>query len=121
MKFEQRRAHILIVEDEPGIREILATFLKENGYSVHVSDNGKEAIEYIEKVHDIDLIISDLLMPVMGGNEMAKHIRSLNINVNIIGITGSNWDFDAELFDTMLEKPFHLEALADAVSRFLGK
>jgi len=110
---------ILIVDDEPGIREILATFLNESGYLTYVVNNGKEALEYIEEGHDIKLIISDILMPVMSGNVLAEHIRSSNRDLPIIGITGSNWDFDRDLFDMILEKPFSLKSLVESVAKFL--
>lgn len=111
---------ILIVDDEGGIQEILAAFLKESGYQVHVVGNGKEALDYIQKVQDIDLIVSDIRMPVMGGNDLAKRVRSMKPDLPIIGITGSNWDFDPKLFDIVLEKPFNLKDLADAVARVVG-
>lgn len=112
---------ILIVDDEPGIRDILSTFLGESGYSTKVVTNGKEALEFLENGHDLDLVITDIRMPVTSGNELAKHIRSSqNATLPVIGITGSNWDFDAKLFDTILEKPFKLTDLVSEIARLLG-
>jgi len=112
---------ILIVDDEEGIRDILAAFLKESGYRVHAVDNGREALDFLENFRDIDLIVSDIRMPVMGGNALAKHVRSMSPDLAIIGITGSNWDFDPGLFDMILEKPFRLKVLADAIEQVLGQ
>jgi len=111
---------ILVVENEADIREILVAFLNESGYKAHVVENGRDALKYIKKFRDIDLIISDIRMPVMGGNDLARNIRSLNSRLAIIGITGSHWECEPDLFDTILDKPFHLIELAEAVARVLG-
>src|SRR5262249_55736441 len=67
---------VLLVEDEPIVRELVASTLRERGYTVLDAANGQEglriALEYTGK---IDLVLTDLVMPVMGGKEMADALR----------------------------------------------
>ena len=67
---------ILIVEDEKGIRETLAIFLRNQGYSVIQAINGKDALEKVTK--EVHLAIVDIMMPVMDGITALKKRRSLS-------------------------------------------
>lgn len=69
-----KNATILIVEDEDELRTILAEMLEENGYKTLQARDGKEGVELALSKHP-DLILLDLLMPVMGGMEALGHIR----------------------------------------------
>ena len=64
---------ILIVEDEKGIRETLAIFLRNQGYSVIQAINGKDALEKVTK--EVHLAIVDIMMPVMDGIEFTLKVR----------------------------------------------
>ena len=66
---------ILIVEDEQELREILADTLKRNGLDAQEAQNGKQGLEIALAKHP-DLIILDLLMPIMGGVEVLQHLRA---------------------------------------------
>ena len=67
---------VLIIDDEPGIRDMVSFALESEGYAVHVAGNGKEGIEKVAK-QKIDLVITDLKMPVMDGvTIMSFAIRS---------------------------------------------
>ena len=61
-----RRATILVIDDEAGIRESLGAYLEDSGYLVLEAKNGAEGIELV-KEHTPDLVLTDLQMPVMGG------------------------------------------------------
>ncbi|MET3113512.1 two-component system alkaline phosphatase synthesis response regulator PhoP [Pedobacter sp. CG_S7] len=67
---------ILIVDDEPDILELVEYNLKKEGYQVYVASNGKEGISVARKVHP-DLIILDIMMPVMDGIEACRLMRSI--------------------------------------------
>ena len=69
---------ILIVDDEKDIRKLVGIYLKRQGYQILEAENGKQAIDLVRENSDIDLIIMDIMMPVMNGYEAAKMIRSLD-------------------------------------------
>jgi CheY-like chemotaxis protein len=63
----------LIVDDDPAIREALAELLEDEGYETKVAEDGRQALEMCRSVPVPDLILLDLLMPVMDGVEFARH------------------------------------------------
>jgi len=64
---------VLIVEDEPVIRELMAMLLEDEGYAVHQAVDGLEALERVEQ-HRIDLVLSDVKMPRLDGATLAHHL-----------------------------------------------
>lgn len=77
---------ILIVEDNKDYSFILQTNFKKEGFSVVVAQNGEEGLNLIEKEKP-DLILLDLLMPIMDGWEMAQKMKEKNITIPIIFLT----------------------------------
>lgn len=69
---ENKNVKILVVEDEKDLNNAYKMILSSSGYDVHPSANGKEALEYIEKEGDPDIILLDLRMPVMDGIAFLK-------------------------------------------------
>ena len=67
---------ILVVEDEPSLLRIIARRLKEEGYSVDTSDNGKDAQNYILSV-EYDCVVLDIMIPEIDGLSLLKKIRAL--------------------------------------------
>lgn len=82
-----KQARILVVDDEKGIREGCKRILASEGYIVDVAENGKIGLELV-KVNPYDLLIIDLMMPIMGGLEMMSHVRDIDPEVIMIVITG---------------------------------
>ncbi len=80
-------AKILVVDDERGIREGCRRILSEENHKVEVAENGKQALDLI-KQQKFDLLLVDLMMPVMGGLELMDEVSRLDLDVNIIVITG---------------------------------
>ena len=83
------RKTVLIVDDEPVIRRLLGRLLAADGYRVVVAGNGKEALEVMQE--DLpDLVIMDLMMPVMGGLEACREIRrsGLTRTLPVMMLTG---------------------------------
>ena len=111
--------HILVIDDEDIILDCLRKSLAYLGYLVTVAHDGKEGIELLKNGYNFDLVITDIMMPRMNGNAVAKHIRSSDKSETpIVAITGYGDDIDRELFNFVLLKPFDLEALADVVRSF---
>jgi DNA-binding response OmpR family regulator len=80
---------VLIVEDETSLAEPLKLKLKKAGYSVYHGKNGQEGLDLVAKVHP-DIILLDLLMPVMDGAQMLKHLSENPETKNIKVIILSN-------------------------------
>lgn len=70
-----RLAKVLVVEDEPTQAEVLMLLLTLEGFEVALASNGAEALVQVERLQP-DLIITDYMMPIMNGGEMARHIRA---------------------------------------------
>ncbi len=80
---------IVIVEDDPMISEIFQRKFSESGFEVFLAGDGKQALEVI-KTHGINIVLSDLIMPEMGGFELTKTLRSGGYDPNIKIIIISN-------------------------------
>jgi DNA-binding response OmpR family regulator len=80
---------ILIAEDETEIRELLAALLETDGYTVLRASDGQEALNIMnERRNEIDLLITDLGLPKLGGLELIQHARALSPSVKIIAASG---------------------------------
>ena len=83
---------ILVVEDEAGIREAIAIYLRTQGYEVAEAGNGEEALAYIE-ANEVHLAVVDIMMPVMDGIEMVKRVRE-HYDFPIIVLSAKSQDID---------------------------
>lgn len=107
---------ILLVEDEKGIRETAAIFLKNQGYEVIQAENGKEGLELI-KTHDVHLAVVDIMMPVMDGLTMTMELRR-DYDFPVIFLSAKSEDIDKITglnlgADDYITKPFEpLELIA---------
>ena len=118
---------VLIVEDDDGLRKHMRTVLKRNGYKVLEAENGKDALR-ISKEYDgpIELMITDVVMPKMGGKETAERLQPLYPQMKVIYMSG--YTDDAIVHHgvlksglNFLEKPFSPEGLARKVREVLNK
>ncbi|MBP7394488.1 MAG: response regulator, partial [Zoogloea sp.] len=109
---------VLLVEDEPEVRKVIRQQLIELGYPVLEAANGLEAAAMLEAVEDIALLVSDTVMPGMGGRELATLARRLHPQLPILLITGyATADAPATAPDIpTLRKPFERAALASAIA-----
>jgi two-component system cell cycle sensor histidine kinase/response regulator CckA len=118
---------ILLVEDEEGLRQLNARGLASRGYTVLEAGNGVEAIEMLEKSDgEVDLVVSDVVMPEMDGPTLLRELRRRNPSLKIIFVSGYAEDAfqkhlpaDGEQF-TFLAKPFTLKQLVNAVKETLA-
>ena len=103
---------ILIIDDEPSIRDILQIFFKEQGYEVCLAENGKDALT-IFRTEFPEIVFLDLLIPGKTGKEVLQEIRKLSPHTVVIIITGFS---EEEIFSIIsptdiqgiLKKPFRL-------------
>jgi two-component system, cell cycle sensor histidine kinase and response regulator CckA len=119
------RGTVLLVEDEDAVRSFAARALGQRGYQVLEASTGAEALEVFEQHHgDVDLVVSDVVMPEMDGPTLMKRLRQKNPDLKIIFISGYAEDSFrrnlAENEDFMfLQKPFDLKELAATVKAAL--
>jgi two-component system, chemotaxis family, chemotaxis protein CheY len=108
---------ILVVDDEPMIREMVAEVLESEGYAVMTAANGSEALGVVS-AHPPSLVILDLWMPVLDGPGFARELDARGLDVPIVVMTASYLakptagDIGARC---VLRKPFDLSDLLDAV------
>ncbi|MCL2512878.1 MAG: response regulator transcription factor [Oscillospiraceae bacterium] len=117
---------ILIAEDEAPIRELISYNLKLGGYNVIEAENGLRAIElYGEAADEIDVVLLDIMMPLLDGLEVLRRIRLINNNVGIVMVSAKTQEMDKVNgllggADDYISKPFspaELMARVDAVYR----
>jgi CheY-like chemotaxis protein len=116
------RASILIVDDEFGLAEMLREMLGESGYDVTLAINGRLALQLLEE-RNVDLVITDMMMPVMDGAELATAIRGdhKHQHTPIVLMTSlpSIMPRPGKLFDAILRKPFTPELLLRTIAACL--
>src|SRR3954464_7335621 len=113
---------ILLVEDEPAVRQLFAQALTRAGYSVFEARNGQEAIKlFAEHGEHIDLLVTDLRMPYMGGAELAHHLRGRRRGLKLLCMSGYAGNLDSELAADFIAKPFSREVLLSKVREVLDR
>jgi CheY-like chemotaxis protein len=115
---------ILIVDDEPSVRDVMATVLMDAGFSVLTAADGHIALEIIDDASP-DLIITDVVMPNLDGWALLDHARERNPTLPVILMSAGDW---IQVRHTMpisdhtvfLPKPFAIEELLALVARLTG-
>lgn len=118
------KASILLVEDETAVRMFASRALKNKGYKVYEADSGEAALKILSETEgELDLLISDVVMPQMDGPTLVRKIREKNVELKVIFISGYAEDaFDKNLGEEdfhFLPKPFSLKQLAEEVKDVL--
>ncbi len=113
---EDKLVHILAVDDEPGVRNVLAKLLTLQGHSVMVAASGYEALEHLGK-SEIDIVFTDHGMPGMNGRQLAHAIKRTSPELPVVLITGDT-DFDEQLeeINAVIGKPFLLDDLQRVIN-----
>jgi two-component system cell cycle sensor histidine kinase/response regulator CckA len=120
------RGTILLVEDEEGLRALNARGLQSRGYTVIEAGNGVEALQELEKQGgDVDVVVSDVVMPEMDGPTLMKELKKRKPDIKIIFVSGYAEDaFDKSLPDptqfNFLAKPFTLKQLVKVVKETMA-
>ena len=115
---------ILVVDDEEQVRRLARSFLEREGYDVIEAASALDAIALLEGGRPLDLLLADLEMPVLGGDEMVQRIRATRPTLPVLYVTGHINQLmdkrhvlaDGEAF---LEKPFSSAGLLEAVALLL--
>jgi len=120
-----RHAHVIVVDDEPSIREICADVLSSEGYQVSTAKNGREAVEIVAQ-EPVDLVLMDIMMPVMDGLAACKAIkadeRTRHVPVVIMSAAHNLRERVGEvqyIAAAIVPKPFDFDQLLDTVERLV--
>jgi two-component system cell cycle sensor histidine kinase/response regulator CckA len=120
-------ATILVVEDEAGIRALVRKILRRQGYEVLEAANGQDALALCrEHGQRVELLITDVLMPQMGGRELVERLQTQGHDMKVLYVSGYTDDATVYAGDlppgtAFLQKPFTLGSLLDKVKEVLAK
>ena len=112
---------ILVVEDNPGLRELVTEILTVWGHYVHAVGDGEEAVRHLDKhASETELFVTDFQMPRMNGIELVRHIKSLEPRIRIIMMSGDDPDKIRTAAreagaDAFIRKPFLVDELQEAI------
>lgn len=113
--------HVLVVDDEEPIRKFVDRVLRDAGYHTKMAADGPEAIEVARSMETVDLLLTDVMMPQMAGDELARRLRQDEPALKVLYLTG----FSDSLFkermtlwqdEAFLDKPCTVKGLLQAVS-----
>lgn len=124
---DEARPILLVVEDEPDINKVLATYGEKNGYEVHCADNGLDAVETAKRVRP-DVILLDIALPGLDGRDVMIRLKQegLTEHAVVIFLTARDEQSDRLLglelgADDYETKPVHFQMLFRKVERLLTK
>jgi two-component system OmpR family response regulator len=112
-------ARVLVVDDEPAIRALIAKIVERAGYVVDSARDGAEAIEKLE-ASQYDVLVIDLMMPNVDGYDVVEHLRKRGaprpaIIVITAGDSAAIRQLDGSIVHSVVRKPFEIDVLADLI------
>jgi CheY-like chemotaxis protein len=113
---------VLIVDDEPAIRHLLAASLRSDGYDVIEAADGQDAIRAVEAASSLDVVVSDIYMPYVNGFSLAIALRESRPELSVVFMSGYPVDhalISAQTF--MLRKPFLRSELLSTVREAVAR
>ena len=125
LAMKRGQGNILLVEDEVELRNVNAEYLSSLGYTVTCAGSGQEALSLAADAAEIDLVITDVVMPRMSGPEFAEQLQRIRPNVKLLYVSGYADDVVVQNGVSMqgliyLQKPFSLKQLARAVQALMA-
>src|SRR5918993_3910576 len=108
---------VLVVEDDPALRRLMVRTLSAKGYRALEAGDGVEALERLATDADIELVVTDIVMPRMNGVELARQLAA-SARTRLLFVSAFGKEY-TELPGTLLEKPFSPAALLAQVERLL--
>ncbi len=120
-EFDGGDAVVLIVDDEASMRLLMQMSLRDVGYRTLTASCGIEALSYFRHGTSVDVLLSDVSMPLMGGVELVAALRAQSFELPVVFVTGKT---DENNFDpapaALLRKPFSRRALLETMARVLS-
>jgi CheY-like chemotaxis protein len=118
---------VLIADDDPMIANVMQRLLQRQGISSKSVSNGREALRYLQ-TNQVDLVITDILMPEVDGYELIPKLRKISPTIRILAMTGNAPQFAFDMHrmarmlgaDRVIGKPFELPDLLKLVDELLS-
>jgi two-component system cell cycle response regulator DivK len=118
---------ILVADDDPDILSIVSMSLEATGYTVHKATNGREAVD-LAREHHPDLVLMDMMMPVVSGYEAVKEMKAdeATRDITIVGLSAKAMATDMERatdagIDGYITKPFRIAQVLSVVQDYLQR
>jgi CheY-like chemotaxis protein len=108
---------VLVVEDDPALRALMVRTLVGKGYRAVAASDGVDALEKLAADPDIELVVTDIVMPRMNGVELARQLAA-SARARLLFVSAFGDDYK-ELPASLLQKPFSQSALISEVERLL--
>ena len=113
---------VLVIDDDEGVITLLKSIFTRLGYEVTAAYGGEKGLEIFNGNRNFDMVVTDINMPGMDGNEVARSIRSSDkADVPIIAMSGYDYEVDRGLFTLSINKPFRLQAFMDMIKSIDGR
>ena len=107
--------HILVVDDDGDVRDVLVAMLEDHGHRVSSATDGKSMRDFLSRDDTVDAVILDALMPGEASSALALHAKDLRLPVVLISGSPEAIQFALENDLQLLEKPFRMPELFDAL------
>jgi CheY-like chemotaxis protein len=122
---DEQSPKVLVVDDEPEIRKLVAAMLARNGYRVLSADSGENALRLFKSNPDTDLLLTDVVSPGMSGPMIADQISALKPDIKVLFMSGYDGTqvvqrYVVEKGYSLLTKPFSMEQLESKVRAVLS-
>ncbi len=118
---------ILVVEDDPNIEQLVTFKLKNSGFQVHNAHNGVEALEFLKK-NTVNLVVTDIMMPIMGGKELVMELKKNPETKSIPVIMLTSRTLEKEIIEGFslgvedyIKKPFSPQELIVRIKTVLAR
>jgi signal transduction histidine kinase/CheY-like chemotaxis protein len=119
------RSSVLVVDDDEAVRSTVAELLSGMGYTVHMAAGGAEALELLRHSPEIDLLLTDVVMPMMSGPALAREVTRIRPSLPVVFMSGyanpQELAGEAGEADRLLHKPFRPSQLARQLEAALGR
>jgi DNA-binding response OmpR family regulator len=117
---------IIIIEDDINVNKLLVFRLQNKGYEVKSFLNGEDALKFINEYEGIDLVLIDLMLPLMSGTEVILEIKKIDENIPIIVLTAKTLEKNVvEHFklgiNDYIKKPFNFNELLARIERIINE
>lgn len=113
--------HILVVDDDGDVRNVVVDMLREHGYRVSAAIDGASMRDFLTGDGPCDVIILDALMPGESSKDLALHAKELGLPLVMISGSPEVTQFTIEHGLQLLEKPFRMSELYDALDQAIGR
>ncbi|MEO6096728.1 MAG: ATP-binding protein [Fibrobacteria bacterium] len=121
---KKEKGTLMVVEDEPAVRKLIYHALVGRGYRILQASSGEEALAKLESEPDIDLLLTDVVMPGMNGRDLAERVQALRPGIKVAFMSGYTKDHilgdDLKSGSIFIAKPFAPWALANTIGEFLS-